>query len=230
MFEDIKNRQLEINKSYIEKGVEIIDIYNTYIAEDVIIGKGTVIKPGTHIEKGSKIGENCNIGPSSRITNSTIGNETKVEFSVVEESIIGDSTTVGPYAHIRGHSHVGSHCRIGNFLEIKNSNIGDGSKSAHLSYIGDADLGEDVNIGCGVVFVNYNGQTKERSLVKDGAFVGCNSNLVAPVTVEEKAYIAAGSTVTKDVKKESLFIERGDIVHKEDWVKNTGILNKDKKK
>ncbi len=229
MFEEGKKSQIDINRSYLEKGVEIIDIYNTYIEEGTPIGKGAIIKPSTYIENGSSIGEKAIIGPNSRITASTIGSGSKIEFSVVDSSNVGENTTVGPYAHIRAESNVGSNCRIGNFLEIKNSIIGDGSKSAHLSYIGDADLGKDVNVGCGVVFVNYNGKTKKRSSVEDGAFIGCNSNIVAPVTVEEKAYIGAGSTVTKTVKKESLFIERGEVVHKEDWVKKTGILNKEKK-
>ncbi len=133
------------------------------------------------------------------ITNSKIGNYTEVQSSTIIDSTVGENTTVGPYAYLRPNSNVGNNVKIGDFVEVKNATIEDNSKASHLSYIGDAHVGKDVNIGCGVVFVNYDGKNKFKSTVKDGAFIGSNSNLVAPVTVEEKGYIATGSTITNDV-------------------------------
>jgi bifunctional UDP-N-acetylglucosamine pyrophosphorylase/glucosamine-1-phosphate N-acetyltransferase len=132
---------------------------------------------------------------------------------------VGAYTTVGPFAYLRPAATVGEHCRIGDFVEIKNSTIGDGTKVSHLTYVGDSDLGKDINLGCGVVFVNYDGKTKNRSRVDDHAFVGCNCNLIAPVHIGENAYLAAGSTVVEDVPADALFVARSRGVVKEDWVK-----------
>lgn len=217
-------KKLEINKKHQENGVVFVDINTAYIGEDVKIGKGTVIYPTVVIEGETAIGEDCIIGMCTRIADSTIGDKTEIQNSVVTESKIGSETKVGPFAYLRPKSNVGNKCKVGDFVEMKNANFGDGSKASHLTYIGDADVGEGVNLGCGVVFVNYDGTNKFRSTVKDGAFVGCNSNLVSPVTVEEGAYIAAGSTITEDVPEGALYIarSRGKII--KEWVKRRGLL------
>lgn len=224
MLEMTAEKRLEINLKHQEKGVKFIDIATAYIDEDVTIGEGTVIYPTVVIEGKSEIGKNCVIGMCTRISNSTIGDGTDIQNSVITESKIGENTKVGPFAYLRPKSNVGDNCKVGDFVEMKNSNFGNGSKASHLTYIGDADVGEGVNLGCGVVFVNYDGTNKYRSTVKDGAFIGCNSNLVSPVTVEEGAYIAAGSTITTDVPEESLYVARskGRII--EGWVKRRGLI------
>lgn len=211
----MKNR---INKFHMENGVTIIDPQNTYIESDVIIDSDTVVLPGCLIEGKTIIGEDCIIGPNTSIKNSKVGNGTEIKKSELIDSFVGENTTVGPYAYLRPKANVGNGCKIGDFVEVKNANIGDGSKASHLSYIGDADVGKNVNIGCGVVFVNYDGKKKYRSTVKDNAFVGSNSNLVAPVVVEENGYIATGSTITENVPSGALAIARQRQVHKEGWV------------
>lgn len=219
-----EEKKLQINRKHAENGVIFIDINTAYIGEDVEIGKGTVIYPTVVIEGKSSIGEECIIGMCTRIADSVIGDKTEIQNSVITESKIGNETKVGPFAYLRPKSNVGNKCKVGDFVEMKNANFGDGSKASHLTYIGDADVGEGVNLGCGVVFVNYDGKNKFRSTVKDGAFVGCNSNLVSPVTVEEGAYIAAGSTITEDVPEGALYIarSRGKII--KEWVKKRGLI------
>ena len=198
-----------MNKDYSKyKDVNIIDPSFTYIDEDVVIGKDTVIYPGTFLEKGTVIGENCVIGPQARIINSTIKNGVTVESSKVIDSYIDDDTTVGPFAYLRPGTKLGKNVKIGDFVEVKNSVIDDGSKASHLAYIGDGEVGKNVNIGCGVIFVNYDGKNKFKTIVGDNAFIGSNSNLVAPVTVEEGGFVAAGSTINRDVEKDSLAIAR----------------------
>lgn len=224
MLELTAEKRLEINLKHQENGVKFVDIATAYIDENVEIGKGTVIYPTVVIEGECVIGENCVIGMCTRICDSTIGAGTEIQNSVITESKIGENTKVGPFAYLRPKSNVGNNCKVGDFVEIKNSNFGNGSKASHLTYIGDSDVGEDVNLGCGVVFVNYDGTNKYRSTVKDGAFIGCNSNLVSPVTVEEGAYIAAGSTVTTDVPEESLYVARSKGRVIEGWVKRRGLI------
>ena len=157
---------------------------------------------------------------NSSIDNSTIGNNTEVKNSTIVDSTVGENTNIGPYAYLRPKSNIGNNVKIGDFVEVKNATIEDNSKASHLSYIGDAHVGKNVNIGCGVVFVNYDGKNKYKSIVKDNAFVGSNSNLVAPVIIEEGGYIATGSTITNDVPEYSLAIARERQIIKEDWVKN----------
>lgn len=190
----------------IEQGVIIDDVDTTYIDEESSIEKGARIRPNTIIEK-SRISGRAVIGPNSRVENSKITGAS-IDNSVVLESEVAEGTNVGPFAYIRPGSSIGKNCKIGDFVEIKNSNIGEGTKTSHLAYIGDSDVGENVNIGCGVVFVNYDGVKKYRSRIMDGAFVGCNVNLVSPVVVGNRAYIAAGSTVVKDVQEGALYVER----------------------
>ncbi|MTI71274.1 MAG: bifunctional UDP-N-acetylglucosamine diphosphorylase/glucosamine-1-phosphate N-acetyltransferase GlmU [Firmicutes bacterium] len=207
-----------INIKFMKEGVTFIDPENTYIEKSVSIGKDTIIYPGVVIKGDSKIGEDCIIDSNSKIENSTIKNGVHLKSSTVIESFIDDFTKVGPYAYLRPNSHVGKNVKIGDFVEIKNSIIGNNSKASHLAYIGDAEVGKNVNIGCGVVFVNYDGKNKHKTIVKDDAFIGSNSNLVAPVVVNEKGYIAAGSTITKEVNKGDLSIARARQVNKEGWV------------
>lgn len=211
-----------VNTEYMLKGVTLIDPERTYIEygakieEDVCIYPGSYIDKNSHIKKGAKIID-------SKIFNSSVGENVKITDSYIEESIIEENTTVGPNAHLRPNSHVGKNCKVGNFVEIKNSNIGDGTKMSHLAYIGDADVGKNVNIGCGVIFVNYDGKKKYRSKVSDNAFIGSNSNLVAPVNVHEYGYIAAGSTITKDVQKGQLSVERSQQKNIDGWVSKKGF-------
>lgn len=214
--EEIMRRR--INESHMVNGVTIIDTNSTYIEADVEIGNDTIIYPGVMLRGNTKIGSGCTIEINSCITNSVVGDNSKVMNSTVIDSVIGENTTVGPYAYLRPKSKLGNNVKIGDFVEVKNATIEDNSKASHLSYIGDALVGKDVNIGCGVVFVNYDGKNKFKSVVKDGAFIGSNSNLVAPVTVEKKGYIATGSTITDDVPEGSLAIARERQVVKEGWV------------
>jgi len=223
--EEIMRRR--INEYHMVNGVTIIDTNSTYIESNVEIGNDTIIYPGTMLQGNTKIGSSCIIGMNSSITNSQIGDYTEVESSTIVDSIVGENTTVGPYAYLRPKSNIGNNVKIGDFVEVKNATIEDNSKASHLSYIGDAHVGKNVNIGCGVVFVNYDGKNKFKSVVKDGAFIGSNSNLVAPVTVEEKGYIATGSTITEDVPQGALAIARQRQVVKEGWVENQ--QQKDKK-
>jgi bifunctional UDP-N-acetylglucosamine pyrophosphorylase/glucosamine-1-phosphate N-acetyltransferase len=215
-----KIMQERINLRHMLNGVTIINPENTYIEDSVEIGRDTVIYPGTFLEGITKIGTNCVIGPNTRIISSTVNNNVTIESSKVIESIIDDGTTVGPFAYLRPGTELGKNVKIGDFVEVKKSIIGDNSKSSHLSYIGDAEVGKDVNIGCGVVFVNYDGKTKHKTTVGDGAFIGSNSNLVAPVNVEQGGYVACGSTITDDVQEGDLAIARARQVNKKGLGKN----------
>ena len=214
-----KHLRRRINAKLMEDGVTIIDPDNTYIDAGVKIGRDTVVYPGVVLQGSTQIGENTMLYPGSRISNSTIGSNTLVQNSVILESQVGDNTTVGPYAYLRPKSVVGNGCRVGDFVEVKNAQIKNGAKVSHLSYIGDGEIGEKSNIGCGVVFVNYDGKKKSRTVVGNNVFVGCNANLVAPVTVEDGSYIAAGSTVTQDVPKDALCVARNRQKNIEGWAK-----------
>lgn len=215
--------RLRINHKLMLKGVTFIDYKNSYIEEGVSIGRDTIIYPGTVLEGSTVIGEDCILRNNTRICNSRIGDRVEIDSSLIESSIIDEGCHIGPYAHLRPGSKLGKNVKIGNFVEIKNANLGSNSKASHLSYVGDADVGCNVNIGCGVVFVNYNGREKFRSKVGDNAFVGSNSNLVAPVDVKEWGYIAAGSTITDDVGEGDLSIARARQVNKAGWVEEKGF-------
>ncbi|WP_416042955.1 bifunctional UDP-N-acetylglucosamine diphosphorylase/glucosamine-1-phosphate N-acetyltransferase GlmU [Bacillus halotolerans] len=209
-----------INKRHMQNGVTLIDPMNTYISPEAVIGSDTVIYPGTVIKGEVQIGEDTIIGPHTEIMNSSIGSRTVIKQSVVNNSKVGNDVSIGPFAHIRPDSVIGNEVKIGNFVEIKKTQFGDRSKASHLSYVGDAEVGTDVNLGCGSITVNYDGKNKYLTKIEDGAFIGCNSNLVAPVTVGEGAYVAAGSTVTEDVPGKALAIARARQVNKDDYVKN----------
>lgn len=223
-----EKKREEINLGHLSKGVRFIDIKAAYIEETVTIGTGTIIYPGVILEGSTAIGENCTIGQNSRIVNTQIGDHTEVQHSVLLDSQVGSSTTIGPFAYLRPHSVLGDHVKVGDFVEVKNSTIGNGSKASHLTYVGDSDIGEQVNLGCGVVFVNYDGKNKHRSVVESGAFVGCNVNIVSPVRVEEGAYIAAGTTVTRDIPSGALCVGRAKDRTIEGWVKRRGLLKEKK--
>jgi bifunctional UDP-N-acetylglucosamine pyrophosphorylase/glucosamine-1-phosphate N-acetyltransferase len=207
-----------INETHMRNGVSIIDPLHTYISSDANIGQDTVIYPGTVISGDTVIGNNCIIGPHTEIKDSSIGNTTVIRQSVVHDSSVGNDVNIGPFAHIRPQSDLGNHIKIGNFVEVKKSKMDDGSKASHLSYIGDAEIGKDVNLGCGSITVNYDGTNKHLTKVEDGAFIGCNSNLIAPVTVGKNAYVAAGSTITNDVPQRALSIARSRQTTKENYV------------
>lgn len=225
-YEEMEAKRIERNLAYLDAGVVFIDLKMAYIDEGVKIGKGTVIYPCVVLEGDVEIGENCTIGQNTRIKDSVIGNGTSIQSSVILESKVGDETSVGPFAYLRPNSEVGNRCKVGDFVEIKNSRLDDGAKAAHLTYVGDSDVGKKVNLGCGVVFVNYDGSKKYRSVVEDGAFIGCNVNLVSPVHVGKDAYVAAGSTITNDVKDGALYVARSKGRSIEGWVEKRGILKK----
>ncbi|MDM5329466.1 bifunctional UDP-N-acetylglucosamine diphosphorylase/glucosamine-1-phosphate N-acetyltransferase GlmU [Neobacillus sp. CF12] len=207
-----------INENHMRNGVTIIDPANTYIESDVVIGQDTILLPGTIIKGRTVIGADCQIGPNSEIDTCEVGDETVIRQSAAYNSTIGSLVNIGPFAHIRPDSAINDEVKIGNFVEIKKAVFGKGSKASHLSYIGDAEVGSDVNIGCGSITVNYDGKNKFLTKIEDGVFIGCNSNLVAPVTIGKGAYVAAGSTVTKNVPGNALSIARAQQVNKENYV------------
>ena len=208
-----------VNAQHMAQGVFLMDPEHTMIGAQVSIGAGTVIYPGCYLEGKTSVGAGCIVGPSSRIVDSVIADGVKAEYAVVLQSEIGTGTTVGPYAYIRPHCQIGPHCKIGDFVEVKNACIGSHTSASHLTYIGDADVGSGVNFGCGTVTVNYDGIRKCRTIIQDGAFIGCNTNLIAPVTVKAGAYIAAGSTITVDVPEDALAVARARQVNKAGWRK-----------
>lgn len=208
-----------INKEHLLNGVTIIDPMNTYIGRDVVIGQDTIIEPGCVIKGKTVIGNNCHIGPYCEFTNVTIKDNVEIKFSVISDSVIENGVDIGPYARLRTNCHILENVHMGNFVEMKKAVFGKGSKAAHLTYIGDAEVGSDVNIGCGTITVNYDGKNKSLTKIEDNAFIGCNSNLVAPVTVKENAFIAAGSTITQDVEKDAMGIARARQVNKEGYSK-----------
>ncbi len=210
--------QKRIQEKLMFAGVTIVSPQTTYIEADVQIGKDTTIWPHSVLKGNTSIGEDCQIGPSTLIENSRIEDGVIVLNSVVRDSFVGPKTEVGPFAHLRPGSKIGKAVRVGNFVEIKQSSIGDESKISHLSYVGDAQVGARVNMGAGTIVVNYDGIKKHQTVIGDGAFVGCNSNLVAPLLLGEESFVAAGSTVTRDVPPRALAVARVRQENKEGWV------------
>ena len=200
------------------QGVTIIDPDTTYIDPRAKIGAGTVVMPNTIVRGKSVVGEHCELGPNTMIRDCVVGNDTTVNASQINESVIGNHVTVGPFAYVRPNCSVGDHCRIGDFVELKNSVLDEGTKVSHLTYVGDSDIGKRVNFGCGTVTTNYDGVKKYRCTVGDDVFLGCNTNLVAPVKVGEGAYTAAGSTITEDVPAGALAVARARQENKQGWV------------
>lgn len=204
-------------KELMYNGVKIKDPRTTYIDMDVVVGRDTVIHPGTYLRDRTTIGKNCEIGPNTDIYKSIVSDDTNIYRSVVKESTIGMNVNIGPFAYIRPGSMVGHNVKIGDFVELKKTYVGDGSKIPHLSYIGDAHIGEGVNIGCGTITCNYDGKNKHRTSVGDNAFIGSNVNLVAPVNIGERVTVAAGSTITENVPDDSLAIARARQVVKREY-------------
>jgi bifunctional UDP-N-acetylglucosamine pyrophosphorylase / glucosamine-1-phosphate N-acetyltransferase len=207
-----------INERHMRNGVTLIDPEQTYISDETEIGSDTVVYPGTVILGKTFIGKGNIIGPQTEIKDSKIGSGNTIRQSVVHDSEVGTETTIGPFSHIRPKSVLEDNVKIGNFVEVKKSVMSSGSKASHLSYIGDAEIGKDVNLGCGSITVNYDGKNKFLTKIEDGAFIGCNSNLIAPVTVGKNAYVAAGSTITDNIPADSLSIARSRQVVKENYV------------
>ena len=195
----------------LDSGIEFLCTDGVSIGRNVKIGAGTKILQGTIIKGDTLIGENCTIGPNCLIENCEIGKDTTLNYVQAYDSVIEDSVKIGPFVQLRPGSHIKSHVKIGDFVEIKNSSIGEYTSVSHLTYVGDSDVGRNVNFGCGVATANYDGEKKFRTKIGDNAFIGCHTNLIAPVTVGDSAYTAAGSTVTKDVPDGALAIERADL-------------------
>jgi bifunctional UDP-N-acetylglucosamine pyrophosphorylase/glucosamine-1-phosphate N-acetyltransferase len=219
---ELARLQAEYNRRtaayWMVEGVTFHNPDTTVVGPRVKLGRDTILESGAILLGDTTIGERCVIGAYSQLTNMTVGNDVEILNSYLVDSTVGDRTHIGPYAHLRGGAALGADVRLGNFVEVKKSTLGDGSKAAHLAYLGDAEVGKKVNIGCGVITVNYDGEKKSKTVIKDRAFVGSNSNLVAPVTVHEEGFVAAGSTITEDVPAGALAVGRGRQVNKEGWV------------
>lgn len=212
-----------INKKHMENGVTIIDPSATYIEDSVKIENDTIIYPGNVLQGNTVIKKGCILYPNSRIKDSVIDENVTIQSSVILESHVGENTTVGPFAYIRPESEIGKKVRIGDFVEIKKSSIGEGTKVSHLTYIGDAQVGSACNFGCGTVVVNYDGKKKNKTIVGNHSFIGCNTNLVSPVEVKDNTYIAAGSTITDEVPEGALSIARARQVNIKGWVDKKGL-------
>lgn len=200
-----------------DQGVRFSSLDGVLLSPHATVGADTVIHAGTQLKGRVQIGSGCQIGPFTVVEDSRIGDGCTVHSSLIEKSVMGDGVRFGPNSHLRPNTVLGNRVKVGNFVEVKNSTLGEATSVAHLTYIGDSDFGAHINVGCGVVCVNYDGYEKHRCTVGDGAFIGCNSNLVAPVTVEEGAYTAAGSTITDRVPAHALAIARCRQENKEGW-------------
>jgi bifunctional UDP-N-acetylglucosamine pyrophosphorylase/glucosamine-1-phosphate N-acetyltransferase len=200
-------------------GVSIVDPASTYVDAGVAVGAGTILHPQTFLHAGASIGVECEIGPCTRISASQVGDRTTIAFSQVTGCKVGDDVRIGPFAHLRPGCNIGAGTKIGDFVELKNANVGEGVSAAHLSYIGDADVGSGANIGAGVVTCNYDGVRKHRTRIGANAFIGTNSTLIAPVSIEDGAYVAAGSPINEDVPADALAIARTRPVIKPEWAR-----------
>ena len=214
MFKKLRNFYLYAD------GVEIWDFDNCYVGPFADVAPGATLMPGTILKGNTKIASGAVIGPGSLLENAVVGEGSTVNASQIYDSTVGKNTNVGPFAYIRPHCTVGDDIKVGDFVELKNSTIGDGTKISHLTYVGDSDLGRRINLGCGTVTVNYDGKNKYRCTVGDDSFIGCNTNMIAPVTIGKGSYVAAGSTITDDVPEDSLAIARARQENKEGWAED----------
>ena len=213
------------------EGVTLLDPDRTYIDVDVRIEPETVIYPGVTLEGKTEIGAGCVIHACSHLEDVVLGPNVTVDHcSVIRKAAIGRDSRIGPFAHVREHAEIGADTRIGNFVEVKKCQIGDGTKAAHMTYLGDATIGKEVNIGAGTITCNYDGVQKHRTVIEDGAFNGSDSQLIAPVTVRKGAYVAAGSSITDEVPEFSLAIARGRQVNKEGWAAGKAREREERKK
>lgn len=209
------------NDELMASGVTLIDPASAYIDPDVTVGADTILHPGVFLEGKTRVGSRCEIHSGARLVNSTVDDGAIIHnFCVIIDSHIAAGAQVGPFAHLRPHSHVGEQAKVGNFVELKKTVLGRGSKASHLTYLGDTTVGEKVNIGAGTITCNYDGTTKNPTVIEDGAFIGSDSQLIAPVRIGKGAYVAAGSSITEDVPPESLAIGRGKQVNKPGWTKS----------
>ncbi|GEQ06956.1 MULTISPECIES: bifunctional UDP-N-acetylglucosamine diphosphorylase/glucosamine-1-phosphate N-acetyltransferase GlmU [Staphylococcus] len=208
-----------INTFHMRNGVTIIDPATTYIGADVIIGEDTIIEPGVKLAGKTVIGSDVSIGQYSEITNSQVGANVTIKQSVINEATIADEVTIGPFAQLRPGADLGHKVKVGNFVEVKKSVVKEGAKLPHLSYIGDAEIGARTNVGCGSITVNYDGVNKFKTIIGNDSFIGCNTNLVAPVTLGDRSFIAAGSTITDNVPEDSLALARSKQTTKEGYLK-----------
>ena len=208
-----------INKKHMENGVTLIDPNATYIEADVEIKADVIIEPNVYLKGNTVIETGAVIGAGTNLVNAKIGKNAHIQASFISDSKIGSHATIGPFAHIRAEATVGPKSRVGNFVEIKKANLGEEVKAAHLSYMGDAEIGPRVNMSCGAITANYDGEKKYKTIIGADAMIGSNVNLIAPVEVGERAYVAAGSTVSKDVPSEALAIARSKQVNKEGYAK-----------
>jgi bifunctional UDP-N-acetylglucosamine pyrophosphorylase/glucosamine-1-phosphate N-acetyltransferase len=228
-----KARQLmkdRITKRWMDRGVSFVDTSSVFISSDVKIGSGTTVYPNVHLEGNTKIGRGCTIYPNVRIQNSIIGDGAIIKDStLIDSSVVRDRVSVGPFAHIRPGSEIGAGAKIGNFVEVKKSLIGSGTKASHLTYLGDAEIGRDVNIGAGTITCNYDGYEKKITVIEDNVFIGSDSQLIAPVKIGKGAYIGAGSTITKDVPSKALALSRVEQIHIEKWALKKRKLKVEKK-
>ncbi|MGE5509596.1 MAG: bifunctional UDP-N-acetylglucosamine diphosphorylase/glucosamine-1-phosphate N-acetyltransferase GlmU [Chitinophagales bacterium] len=206
------------NRELMAAGVTLMDPRSTFIDLDVQVGRDTIIYPFTWLEGATRVGEECVLGPSTRIIDSVLGDGVTVEQSVLREAEVASGVSIGPFAYLRPGARIAEGAKVGDFVEIKNSRVGAGTKVPHHSYIGDAELGAGVNIGAGTITCNYDGERKHKTVVGDGCFIGANTNLVAPVTVADGAYVASGSTITSDVPAGALGVARGRQRNVEGWV------------
>lgn len=209
--------QKRINEMHMRNGVTMRIPESIYIEAEVEIGSDTEIQPNVTLRSGTKIGANCVVGQGSVLDGAIIHDNVDILSSVILKSEVDEGTHVGPFAYVRPNCHVGKDVKVGDFVELKNSNIDDGTKISHLTYIGDSDVGKRVNFGCGTVTCNYDGKNKYRTVIGDDCFVGCNTNFVSPINVGDGVYIAAGSTITEDIPENSLSIARARQVNKEGW-------------
>ena len=210
----------------LEDGVNFYCTDGVVISPDAVVGRDTTIAPGTQLRGHVVIGEDCVIGPNTIIENSRIGDGCQIHSSLIEQSQVGSGVRIGPNSHLRPNSVLADRVKIGNFVEIKNSTLGEKTSVAHLTYIGDSDVGKNINFGCGTVTVNYDRVKKSRTVIDDDAFIGCNANLIAPVHIGQGAYIAAGSTVTDDVPPAALAIARARQQNKRDWANRHKLKEK----
>jgi len=199
-------------------GVTVLDPQTTYVDATVEVGRDSVIHPFAFLEGETRVGEACELGPQVRLVDSVLGDACKVSFSVVEETELGDGTSCGPFTHLRPGTRTGRQVSIGNFVEMKGVEVGDQTKVRHHSYLGDAAIGRHVNVGAGTVIVNYDGRRKHFTRVGDGAFIGCNANLISPVEIGRDGYVAAGSTINQNVPDEALAVARERQRNIEGWV------------
>ena len=212
-------------RALLESGVEMLDPASVYVEETVTVGEGTLLLPGTILRGNTVVGPNCQLGPNVMLTDCNVEEGTTINASQCEESQIGPNCQIGPYTHIRPHCVVGDGSKIGAFVQLNNCNLGEGTKMAHLTYVGDSDVGDNCNFGCGTVTCNYDGFKKYRTTIGSNVFVGCNTNFVPPVTVGDGAFIAAATTVTEDIPGDAMAIGRSRQEVKEGWA----AANREKK-